>query len=370
MKRQLERLSAKEVETKKRAGYWPDGGGLYLAVSPSRTRSWIFRYTLKGKSHEMGLGSLNAFSLREARDKARECRRLLHEHIDPIGERNARRAQDALTKAKDKPVTFAKCAEDYIDEHRAEWSNPKHADQWQTTLETYAAPVLGELAVRDIDTALVLQVLKPIWTTKLETAMRLRGRIERVLDFARVEGYRSGENPARWRGHLEHNLAKPEQIRKVRPVEHHAALPYKDVNTFIQTLRNQPGVGARALEFAILTAARTGEVLGAKPEEIDFDNAVWTIPGARMKAGIEHQVPLSPRALAIVKAQLGGEYLFPGMRAGSPMSNMGMLAVLKRMGREVLRAYPELEKPAVGGRGVSAGFPFRTFFVLLAAAVR
>lgn len=345
MKRHLERLSAREVETKKRAGYWADGGGLYLAVSASRakgracTRSWIFRYTLKGKAREMGLGSLNALSLAEARQKARECRRQLLEHIDPIDARDAQRQQVALTKAKDKPVTFTRCAEAYIKANRAGWKNAKHAEQWQATLDTYAVPILGELSVRDIDTALVLQVLEPIWTTKLETAMRLRGRIERVLDFARVKGHRSGENPARWRGHLEQTLAKPRHVRKAQPVEHHAALPYTGINAFVEALRRQPGVAARALEFTILTAARTGEALGAKPEEIDVDKGIWTIPASRMKAGIEHRVPLSPRALAIVKAQPEGEYLFQGMRPGTGLSNMAMLAALRRMGRGELTVH-------------------------------
>lgn len=339
MKRQLHRLSAKGVEMQRRAGYWPDGGGLYLAVSASRTKSWIFRFTLKGKAREMGLGSLNALSLAEARDKARECRRLLLDHIDPIEERDARRAQDALAKAKDKPVTFATCAKDYIAANRAGWRNPKHAGQWQATLDTYAAPVLGQLAVRDIDTALVLQVLEPIWTKKLETAMRLRGRIERVLDFARVKGYRTGENPARWRGHLEQTLAKPKHVRSVSPVEHHAALAYKDISAFIEALRKQSGVAARALEFTVLTAARTGEALGMKPGEIDFDRAVWTVPAARMKGGKEHEVPLSRQAIRILKAQPEGEYLFQGSKAGAPLSNMAMLTVLKRMGRSELTVH-------------------------------
>ena len=334
MAREVHRLSAKAVEKAKRPGYYADGGNLYLQVSPGLTKSWIFRYTRQGRSHEMGLGSERVFSLAEARGKASDTRRLLGEGLDPISAREGRRTRERLEKAS--TLTFAKCAEKYIGAHRAGWRNPKHISQWENTLETYAGPIIGRLAVKDVDTALVLRVLEPIWTKKPETATRLRGRIERILDWARVMGYRAGENPARWRGHLD-KLLPAALNRKNRT--HLAALSYDEIGAFVVNLRAREGIAARALEFAILTAARTGEVIGARSNEIDLEKALWTVPAARMKAGREHRVPLSPRALEIAKAQPDGLFLFAGGKDKQGLSDMALLEVLRRMGRDGLTVH-------------------------------
>ena len=328
MGRQVHRLSAKEVEKKRVPGYWCDGGGLYLQVSPSGTKSWIFRFSREGRAREMGLGSGLNVSLAEARAKAGDCRRLLADGIDPIEARAERSQKERLERVG--TLTFSKCAARYIEANRAGWRNDKHASQWTNTLETYAGPVFGSLAVKNIDTSLVLRVLEPIWTKKPETANRVRGRMERVLDWARVMGYRNGENPARWRGHLD-KLLPSALNRKTR--KHHAALPYDELSAFLQSLRMQDSMTARALEFLILNVSRTGDVIGARADEVDLDKAVWTIPAARMKSGREHRVPLSTRAVEIAKAQPREGYLFPGMREGEPLSNMALLELLRRMGR-------------------------------------
>ncbi len=329
MRRQLKRLSDRFIKTVKRPGYHADGDGLYLQVSPAATKSWIFRFARHGKEREMGLGSERVFSVAQARAKVADARRLLVEGLDPIAARDGQRAKDRLQKVG--TLTFAKCAEKYIGAHRAGWRNPKHVAQWENTLDTYAGEVIGQLAVKDVDTALVLRTLEPIWTKKPETASRLRGRIERILDWARVMGYRTGENPARWRGHLDKLLASSLN-RKGR--EHLAALPYDELGAFVEDLRAMPGTAARALEFLILTIARTGEVIGAPPSEVDADKALWTIPAARMKAGREHRVPLSPRALEIAKTQPAGPFLFAGGKEKEPLSDMAMLKLLSRMGRK------------------------------------
>jgi len=331
----MHRLSAKSVEKAREPGYYCDGGGLYLQVSTTLSKSWIFLYRRNGKSHEMGLGSERDVSLAEARTKASDARRQLVDGKDPLAAREGRRAQEKLQKAGSIP--FAECAKKYIDAHKAGWKNGKHAEQWQNTLDTYAGPVIGELPVRDVDTALVLRILEPIWSKNPETASRLRGRIERILDYARVRGYRSGENPALWRGHLD-KLLPSALNRKTR--EHHAALPYDELPAFMKDLRSQGGNAARALELLILTTARTGEVIGCEPEkEIDLKKAVWTIPAGRMKAGKEHRVPLSPRAVEVIKAQPAGTYLFSGGKEGAPLSNMAMLELLRRMGRDDLTVH-------------------------------
>lgn len=335
--RQRQRLTAKAVEQLRRSGYFGDGDGLYLQVTATRAKSWVFRYTLAGRSREMGLGSASAVTLAEARGKAQAARKLLAEKIDPIEARAARRASEAVEKAR--AITFGECAAKYIDAHRAGWKNEKHAAQWANTLETYAGPIIGSLPVADVDTALVLKVLEPIWTDKPETASRLRARIENVLDWATVRGYRRpGDNPARWRGHLQKLLP---QLKKRQRVKHHAALPYDDIGEFMEILRTQEGTAARALEFTILTASRTSEVIGARSAEFDLNRAIWTIPKERMKAGREHRVPLSPRAAELVKAHLanGGEFLFPGAKAGRPLSNAAMLALLERMDRSDLTVH-------------------------------
>jgi len=313
---------------------YADGAGLYLQISGDGERviakSWIYRFTLRGRTREMGLGSATTFGLAEARTKAKECRQLLYDGIDPIDARKVEKARSVLETAR--AMTFKECAEKYIAAHKAGWRNAKHASQWNATLRTYAEPVIGKLAVQSIDTALVMKVLEPIWSTKSETAGRLRGRIEAILDWATVRGFRAGDNPARWRGHLDKLLPSKAKLRKVK---HHAALPYADLPTFMAQLRKEEGVAARALEFLILTAARTGEVIGTMPSEIDGE--IWTIPVERMKAGKEHRVPLSKPALALLKKMAADSvFVFPGGKIGKPLSNMAMLKLLERMG------YPEL----------------------------
>lgn len=335
--RAINRLSGLRVTRVNAPGYYPDGGGLYLQVSPVGTKSWIFRFKLHGRAREMGLGSQKTITLGEARLKATECRKLLLEGIDPIEARNATRARDRLEAARS--MTFSACATAYIAAHRAGWKNVKHGSQWENTIETYANPVIGMLPVKLVDTSLVMRVLEPIWQSKPETASRLRGRIESILDWATARAYRVGENPARWRGHLDSLLP---QSSKIRRVVHHPALPYEQLGAFLQQLRTRPGVAAKALEFLILTAARTGEVIGARWDEIDFNKNVWTCPADRMKSGRLHRVPLSPAAMKILEDLVDtrtSSYVFEGGKADKPLSNMAMLAVLKRMGRADLTCH-------------------------------
>ena len=342
MAREIGRLTALKVEKTKGPGMYADGGGLYLRVTPEGTKNWVLRFMLAGKPRWMGLGPVSLFGLQEARGKAIDARRLRHEGIDPIEARKAARQQALLDAAK--AITFRECAASYIAAHKAAWHNPKHAAQWAATLATYAEPVMGSLPVQAIDTALVTKVIEPIWSEKPETASRVRGRIESVLDWAKVRGYRQGENPARWRGHLENLLPARS---KVRSVEHHAALLFAEIGGFISALRLEVGTAARALEFAILTAARTGEVIGATWGEIDLDGKVWTIPASRMKASREHRVPLSARAVEIVanmRKIVGGDIssktpVFSGAKPGKPLSNMSFLMLLRRMGYDNVTAH-------------------------------
>ena len=335
--------------TKLKPGMHGDGGGLWLQVTPNG-RSWIFRYSFAGRAREMGLGSQRTVSLSEARDAARECRKLLAgtpttPPVDPIEHRRALRNARRVETAK--AMSFRQCAESYIATHKAGWRNAKHAAQWPATLAAYVYPVFGDLPVDAIDTGLVMQALNPIWTAKPETASRVRGRIESVLDWARTTGYCQGENPARWRGHLENLLIdKSSAAKAARRAtgrgEHHAALSYKEIGAFMAALRMQEGVAARALEFLILTAARTGEVVGARWSEIDLEGSVWTVPAERMKTGREHRVPLSNATLAVINkiaATREGEFIFPGGKAGRPLSNMALLMLLRRMGRADLTAH-------------------------------
>jgi integrase len=279
----------------------------------------------------MGLGSASIIGLADARTFAAQCRALVARRIDPIEERRRRQQQAALEAAT--AVTFKQAALSVIEAKRPSWRNAKHAAQWQSTLEAYAFHLFGHLPVRDVDTALVLRSLKPIWATKNSTAGRVRERIEAVLDAAKAEGLRTGENPARWKGHLEYKLAKPS---KVQPVKHHAALPYPEIPAFMDQLRTHECVAAWAMEFLILTATRTSEAIGARWDEIDLEAGRWTIPGERIKAGKTHQIPLSEPALALLRRLQRlrvGEFVFPGLRPGKPLSNMAMLKLLDRMGR-------------------------------------
>jgi integrase len=340
MARATERLTAMKVR-KAKPGMYADGGGLYLRVTPEGARNWVLRYMLNRRPRWMGLGPVKLYSLAEARARALDARRKRHEGIDPIEARRAERARQRLEAAK--AVTFQEGAESYIASHKAGWRNEKHKYQWAATLSTYAYPVIGALPVQAVDTGLVLKVLQPIWTTKSETASRVRQRIENVLDFAKVRGWRDGENPARWRGHLDKLL--PARSR-VRQVEHLAALPYAELPGFLAGLRTREAIAARGLEFLILTAARTGEVIGARWNEIDLFDKTWTVPAARMKAHREHRVPLSARALSILaemqatrQGDLVDALVFPGHKPGSPLSNTAFLMLMRRMGRGDLTAH-------------------------------
>jgi integrase len=335
------KLTAMKVAALVRAakpGYVGDGGGLYLEISKYGSASWCARYRVDGRLREMGLGSYDTWSLSEARDRARKVRQMRSEGIDPIEQRRADRQHAKLDAAR--AITFKACGEAYIAAHKAGWRNAKHAAQWPATLHTYAYPVFGDLAVQAVDVALVMKALEPIWTEKPQTASRVRGRIENVIDWATARGYRHGENPARWRGHLENLLPNK---NKVRRVEHHRALPYQEVGAFMAELRALGGTPARALEFAVLTGARTGEVVGARWGEMNLAERLWTIPGERMKAGLEHRVPLSDAALSIIKAMAEirqGDLIFPGGKANNqPLSNTAFFHLLRKIGRGDLTAH-------------------------------
>ena len=334
MAREVEKLSAIEVTKTRKPGYHSDGEGLYLQVSGTGAKSWIFRYRLTGRAREMGLGTLRTFSLAEARKRAKAAHQLLADGIDPIEQRAAeQRATAATAHATSRVPTFGKAADLYIETHESSWKNAKHLYQWHHTIDSFAKPIIGALPVNAIDTDWVLRVLQPIWATKTETATRLRGRIEKILDWARVLKYRTGDNPAKWRGNLDKLLASP---KKIAPVVNHPAMPFAEIGAFMAQLRALRGLSPLALEFIILTAARTGEALGARWSEVDLDAAVWTVPAGRMKMGKEHRVPLSTAALEVLsRARVYGEvgFVFPGRKPGAPQSNMSCLALLRRIGR-------------------------------------
>jgi len=341
MPRKAKELSAVEVKRITAPGLHAVGGvsGLLLQVTATGARSWILRYSTgevrysaNGKPYprlrDMGLGGYPDVTLAQARERAREARDHLHKGIDPVAERKA--ARDAIRAASAKRITFDECARQYLSSKRLEFQNAKHTAQWESTLQTYAAPIIGALPVDKIELAHIVQVLEPIWLVKTETASRLRGRIESVLAWATVSGFRQGDNPARWRGNLEVALPKP---RKIAKVKHHRALPWQDVPAFMVELHKQAGMGARALEFAILTATRSGEVRGATWPEIDLPGKLWTIPAERMKAGKPHRVPLSADALALLKALPrveGSPYVFAAPRGGQ-LSDMTLSKVLRTM---------------------------------------
>ncbi len=337
MTKKIHQLSAVKIASIKARGMYADGGGLYLQVSTNGTRSWIFRFKASGHTRDMGLGSLATISLANAREIAGECRRARLNGIDPIEARKTERSEAQLAAARS--MTFDQSRDAFIDAHKSAWRNAKHRAQWTASLATYVTPVFGSSPIQNVDIALVMKVLESIWSTKPETANRGRGRIERVLDWAKVRGFRQGENPARWRGHLDALLPAR---GKVRQVTHHAALPYNEVAEFMAELRAREGIATRALEFTILTAARTGEGLGTRWEEIDLRARVWTVPLSRMKAGREHRVPLSHAAIAVLKqmqALRQTDFVFPGDRRGKPLSNMSMLMTLRRMGHDEITAH-------------------------------
>jgi len=320
------RLTAVVVKNRKATGRYSDGGGLYLFVRPDQSKTWVFRWRDRttGKLRDKGLGPVWDVSLEEARQSAAACRRQVREGVDPID--SARQARTAAKLERARRLTFGQCCEKYMDAHRESWRNAKHAAQWQSTLDTYCAD-LKPLPVAEIDTALVIKALELIWTTKTETATRVRQRIEAVLDWATAREFRSGDNPARWRGHLDKLLAKP---TKLKNVEHRAALPYADAGAFVVALRKQNGLGALALELQVLTACRPGEVAAARWEEFDLDAATWTIPGERMKAGKEHRVPLSAPAVAMLRRlPRVSDYVFPGTKKNQPITTAAMLKALR-----------------------------------------
>ena len=342
---QLNVKAARALIAQGAAGRHADGGNLYLHVTGPGRALWSFRYMRDGKAREMGLGPVDldgrrGLTLAEARERAADALRLLRDGLDPIEHRRA--AEHAARQKREAQRTFREVAELYVGAHEAAWRNPKHRAQWRSTLETYVHPVMGDLAVSDVTTEHVLRVLQPIWTTKPETASRVRGRIEAVLDYAATRGWREGENPARWRGHLTNLLPARSKVARVK---HHAALPWRDMPVFMARLRAQRSTAARALEFTILTAARTGEALGARWSEIDLEAGVWTVPAERMKGHREHRVPLSDAALDVLRHMLplrsaeGDGYVFPGLRRGKPLSNMAMLKCLQRLGRGDLTAH-------------------------------
>jgi integrase len=324
-------LTEKKIAKLKEPGRYGDGNrsGLYVQVQSPTNRSWLLRYERDGRERWMGLGSLHVFNLAEARERARKARQLIADGIDPLDARAQERARRDLEAAR--TITFEKAATAYYDAHERSWKNRKHAAQFLSTLKAYAFPKIGKLPVADIETGPVLTCIEPIWATKTETANRVRGRIEAVLDWATVRGYRKGDNPARWKGHLSETLPSRGKIQKV---VHHPALAFAELPAFIMELKEREGVAARAVEFSILTAARTGETIGARWDEIDLKT--WTIPAERMKAKKEHRVPLSGPALEILNAlprEEGNAHVFIGPRRHG-LSNMAMASVLRRMNRD------------------------------------
>jgi integrase len=385
MARTLNRLVAKGIEKQKAPGYYADGGNLYFRVAGADARGWVFRYVSptrvypatdkNGQPHkragqpqarEMGLGSFDTVTLAMARVAADECRRHLTAGIDPIDQREQQREAERVEAAK--TMTFDACRKTYITAHEPSWRNAKHRQQWTNTLETYATPVFGDLPVQAVDTAMVLKVIEPIWATKPETAGRVRGRIETILDWAKAREMRTGENPARWRGHLQHILPTKSKIRKVK---HHPALPYNQIGAFVADLHLREGIAAQALRFTILCAVRTGDIIGNDREDkppmkwphVDFQHRVWTIPST--KNGSEHRVPLSADAVELLKEMKAcdlGEIVFPGASLDAPMSNMSMASVIERMNddRQAARLARYMD-PKQDGRDVTV-HGFRSSF--------
>jgi integrase len=321
------RLTAVAIRKRTKPGLIADGGNLYLQVTESGTKSWVFRYRFGGRNRAHGLGSVDVLSLERARAEALRCRQLLREGRDPIEERKARVGAAIASQAASR--TFKECAELFVAANEAAWKNAKHAAQWRTTLDTYAYPTLGAIPVANVQTAHVLAVLEPIWKKKPETASRLRGRIEQVLDFAKARQLRTGENPATWRGHLDHVLPARSAVK---PVRHHDAMPYEAVPAFYARLVEQEGAAPIALRWLILTCCRTTEAIESTWDEMDLQRGVWTVPPERMKAGREWRVPLSEEARMILAGlDASTAYVFPGRGVDRPLSNMAMLQHMRRM---------------------------------------
>lgn len=329
----MPKLTATKVQRMNEAGLHGDGLSLYLNVTPAGSKSWIMRYMLNGKARSMGLGPYPAVSLLAARERTAAYRTLIKSGIDPLTNKHAERIQRKADSVK--RITFAAATTQYIDAHRSGWKNAKHADQWKNTLKMYAAEHIGAMDVAQIETEHILRVIQPIWSTKTETATRIRGRMEKILDWCSVRGYRTELNPARWKGNLEALLPPAARVQKRG---HFAALPFIELPCFMDNLKSAAGTAARALEFAILTAARSGEVRGARWEEMDFAENLWIVPAERMKMGREHRVPLSDRAVAILQemSPQGAGLIFQGNNKKGepqPLSDMSLSAVLRRMKR-------------------------------------
>jgi len=333
MEGKVGKLNSKQVENLAEAGTYDDGDGLRLIVKASGSKSWVFRYQFQGKRRDMGLGGFPAITLKAARLAVADQRRLMSAGIDPMTARDAERErQQEAQRREAQRVTFKQEAAGYIATHRAGWKNAKHAQQWENTLATYAMPIIGHLSPAEISTAHVMDILRPIWAEKTETASRVRNRIELVLDAAKAQGLRDGENPARWRGHLDKLLPKRAMVQMR---VHHAALPWPKLPAFMIDLAKHDGLTYRAICLTILTACRTSEVLEATWSEIDLESRTWPIPASRMKGHKEHRVPLSEATLDVLASLPrieGSPYLFPGARQGRPLSNMAMLMGLRRMG--------------------------------------
>lgn len=327
--RSINKLSVVKIGRLSQPGMYSDGDGLYVRVAPGGSKQWIHRFTLEGRERHMGLGGIRDVGLAEARERVREARRLLREGIDPVDHRQQRIAE--ARAAKTSAMTFGQAVEGYLAAHQGRWRNSKHRAQWRSTLTTHAAS-LRPLPLPAIDTQNVVAALTPIWSTTPETASRTRGRIEAVLAWAIAQGLRAGPNPARWKQHLDRLLPSRASLGSVK---HHKAMPYQETPAFMARLADQPWVSHKALGFLILTAARTGEVLGARWQEFDLDARLWTVPAERMKARRLHRVPLSDPALDLINGLprfAGTDLIFPGMRDGRPLSNMALLELMRGQG--------------------------------------
>jgi integrase len=326
----IEKLSASEVARISKPGKYGDGNGLYLYASKNLAKSWIFRYQFNHAEHYMGLGPLSAVSIKEARVKVRKARALLAKKINPL-QTHVAPAGMAEAMNKKNGMTFDECAITYIKQHRYGWKSDKHYQQWKSSLRTYASPHFGSMLVHEVATEHILQALEPIWIDKTETAFRLRERIERILAWATIKGYREGDNPARWKGYLQELLPKPSRIKTVR---HHPSLPYQEIGAFFKLLNTQESIRARALKFIILTVCRTSEALYARWQEIDFVRRVWIIPPERMKNGRLHRVPFSEAVLKVLHAQAGlhPDWVFPNPKTGKPYSESVLLDLLRSLG--------------------------------------
>ncbi|MCJ8276303.1 MAG: tyrosine-type recombinase/integrase [Bdellovibrionales bacterium] len=328
MARQSRKLTALEVSRIKRPGKHPLGESLYLQVTNAGTKSWLFRYSFNKRSRWMGLGTCKTITLAQARETVIDLKRELKKGLDPIIVRDQELRRRFLSESR--TISFDKCAERYIEAHKSKWKSKKNLVQWENSLKNYASPIIGHLPVSEIDLTLVLSVLEPIWETKTETASRVRARIERILSWATVRGYREGNNPAIWKGYLDAILPNKSGLHKTK---HFKAMPFQEIGEFMKELKEKDGVSYRALEFLVLTATRTNETLNAKWSEINFDNKTWTIPSSRMKSGQEHIVPLSRRALEILKDLeriQHNEFIFPGKKQSKPLSDMTLLMILRR----------------------------------------